>query len=288
MAELFEQKNKDLKTANNNLPANQHEAAKGLEEFDSEDLIIPRLQIAQGLSPAVVDGLVNMGDIINNLTFDVVGKCVSKTAKITVVPIMYGKSRVAYAPKSGDIAAIKARYPNINEKEIENKTTIICRSSDARHGNGLFGMGSEYNPSGLCADCKLKDWFNDSAPPCTFFRNVFCLVEGYDFEAPLVVSFGKTSAKAGKKFANLMNMLSGIRKMPVWEYKYELSSKFIEDGQNKYYIWDVRPAGKADDELKQLAEAYYDMLQSTKVKIVDDDEEAEDVETATDKEEVGF
>ncbi len=256
------------------MPAKPMEAIPGLEEFDTDDLIIPRISLAQGLSDAVVNGKVGMGDIYNNTTEEIIGKMKDKKASIKIIPIMYTKSRVCYAPRNdGDIAAIKLRYPDADEKQFENRNMMICGAQDSRNATGDFGLGSKYNPSGLCVSCKLKDWEGDSAPPCTFFRNLFVLVDGYDFDLPLVVSFGKTSAKTGKKLINIINMMCRSKRLPIWNFTFELSTKFVDDGSNKYYVWDVRPAGRTEDEAtKEMAAMFYEMLQSARFKIQDEKE----------------
>ncbi len=256
------------------MPAKPMEAIPGLEEFDTDDLIIPRISLAQGLTQAVVDGKVGMGDIFNNITEEVIGKMKDKKASITIVPVLFTKSRVCYAPRNeADIQAIVKRYPDIDQSKLENRNTLICSAQDSRNATGDFGLGSQFNPSGLCANCRLKDFLDDDTPPsCVFFRNFFVLIEGYDFDLPLIVSFGKTSAKAGRKLANVINTLCRARRTPIWEFKFELSSRFEDKANGKYYVWETRPAGKTDDSMKEKAAMFYQMLQSTKFKIQDDKE----------------
>lgn len=289
-------------TAQQSQIAKSVEPIKGLENFDRQDLIIPRVIIGQGLSSAVADGFAKMGDIINNLTNEVIGEAKEQTASIEVIPVYFTKSRVCYAPRDEeDIQAILRRIGESGEaaeKQFRDRGVMICSSPDARHGNGDFGPGSKWNPSGRCIEmdasgiiinqCPMATWIRngggrDEPPYCVFFRNVFVLIRGYDVGHPLAVSFGRTSEKAGKQFVNLIHAMCRGGSLPIWSHAYTLKTKFREEGGNKWYEWRASLSGKATPEEQAQAEAYYELMKSSSYVIHEGDESAQDEVTPDDE-----
>lgn len=71
-----------------------------------------------------------------------------------------------------------------------------CYSRDAVHGVGMYGPGSDENPSGLCEGCPMAQW-GDGAdgkripPPCKQQEAALVLVEGSAF--PLLLTVPRTS-----------------------------------------------------------------------------------------------
>jgi hypothetical protein len=70
---------------------------------------------------------------------------------------------------------------------------------------------------------------------------------------PLVISFGKTSFKAGKRLLSLTKFLEG----DVWANKYKLSSESKKGPEGEYFIFKTTPSGKTDEQTMVFAEATY-------------------------------
>lgn len=256
------------------LPTRFSEPIPGLEGFNPEDdLILPQLKLVQGLSKEATDGIAPMGSIVNSVTHDVVKAVKDKSATVEVIPVQYTRSRIFFPPRSdGAKMEISSRVKNPSDlqKEIESTGGFICRSDNAINGIGLFGQESPWNPNGLCKECPMSRWDKNIPPPCTFFRNILVIVRGYDYPVPLAVSFGRTSEPTGKQFVNLLLM----KQSSPWNFAYKLSTKFMDSGDRKWYIWDVNPLGKAKDNEIELGQGFYDLIQKSSVKIHEDESES--------------
>jgi len=70
----------------------------------------------------------------------------------------------------------------------------------------------------------------------------------------VIVSFSKTSFKAGKKLISLALRSGG----DMFSQKYRLASKKEVNGDISYYTLTVEPAGAADEAIYKAAEALYE------------------------------
>lgn len=63
-------KKQEVAVVNKSLPSYMqgYQGPTGAEDIDADDITIPRVKIGQGLSPEVVDGRVNIGDLYLNVT----------------------------------------------------------------------------------------------------------------------------------------------------------------------------------------------------------------------------
>jgi hypothetical protein len=148
-----------------NLPAERMQTTKGLGKLDAEDILLPRLKIAQPTSPEVADGLVKPGQLFNSVSKESFG------TSLSLIPILWFKSRIYWKPR--------------------DEGGILCQAQD-----GV--TGSVY---GACADCKFSKWHDKDAPECTAIINILALAD----RTPLAISFMKTSYKTGKQLINLFN-----------------------------------------------------------------------------------
>ncbi len=121
-----------------NLPAERMKSAKGVNQIDSEDRIIPRIVIGQPGSPEVIAATHTLGDLYTQ--FQNYGKTV------IFVPITWWKSRINWAPR-------------------DQGSEILCRANNAMDGD-VYGK---------CADCQFSKWTKD-APICTAVINMVVLM----------------------------------------------------------------------------------------------------------------
>lgn len=131
--------------------------------FGSEDLVIPRIKLAQQMTAEVVEGSAKFGQWI--LTgYDAADE-------LTVVPLLFARNRTLR----------------------DDAGVILCRSND-----GLYGEG---DPGGECAKCPMTQWRENASganfpPPCVFSYNYICYVVEYG--AMGMLEFKRTSLNAGK------------------------------------------------------------------------------------------
>lgn len=132
-------------------------------QFDSSDIVIPRLRLAQGLTAEVQDGTAKPGQWL--LTgYDPIDE-------LTVVPLLFSRNRTLR----------------------DDAGSSLCRSSDSITGIGV--------PGGLCAQCPMNQWTDGAngariPPVCVFSYTYICYVAEYDTLG--LVEFRRTSIQAGK------------------------------------------------------------------------------------------
>jgi hypothetical protein len=130
----------------------------GDAEFDSGDIMFPRLRLMQGLSTEVQEGTASPGQWVLS--------GYEPVEEVTIVPMLFARNR--------DLR--------------DDEGAVLCRSRDALVGEG--------EPGGNCAECPLSMW-NEKIPPACSFSYVYA-VYVKEFSTPAIVSFKRTSINAGK------------------------------------------------------------------------------------------
>jgi len=196
----------------------------GMEAIRPEHLQIPRLQIAQPLSPQMIrskpeyiDGLM-VGQFFNSVTREVYGDTVS------VAPIKYSVSRLKFTNNALD-----------------------CRSR-----NGIDG--GHYSPT--CKGCDFAKWGSGKdgkGTDCKEYLN-FLVIEQKS-QQPMVISFKSASLVAGKTWSTLILgrkiTLSSGQKVgaPAFMTTYKLHTVEKTAGQGVYFVPVVSVAGPSDESL---------------------------------------
>lgn len=139
----------------------------GFDNGSMEDLVVPRVQLAQALTPAAlknneayIEGL-GQGDFFNNVTRKIYGP------GIRVIPVLFTKNRIFFQGREVD-----------------------CRSENAVDGG---------HHAPRCSACEYSQWGSGKegkGTACTEFRNFICYVpEDNDFA---IISFKNSTAQVGK------------------------------------------------------------------------------------------
>src|SRR5580692_4302280 len=218
------------------------EIVPGFENMDSSDLAKPRLAICQAMSPQrkksdpkFIPGL-DEGMFFNTVTNEVYG------TEVTVVPLMFFKSRVFFNP-------------------LDDGGGMRCQSPDAQVGVG--------DPGGECAVCPYARFGeHGEAPECTNFFNYAALVvpkaKGAKIgpESLAIVSLKSTGLKVARDWNSKMRLRvdSSTRKqLPMFMGAYKLTSVEQKNDKGTWSTFKVDGAGTISDaENAQTAEeAYY-------------------------------
>lgn len=211
-----------------------HPTARGFEEqTEKEDLILPRATLLQALSPLVVDGSEGCrpGVIINNVTQEVLPE--------VFVPIFKWTEYIKFNPR-------------------DNKADEFDPAFEA---GGLIWKTTTPTAEQL-AECKFGE--AGEKPTALKTMNFLCYFVGVNM--PLVLSFAKTSFKAGKLLLSLAQFSGG----DMFSQKYALKSKQVEKSGTKYFIYEVRKLSKANKEEFAIAEGWYDNFRGKEIKTHDE------------------
>lgn len=190
----------------------------GMEGVRQEHIQIPRLSIAQPLSPQMIrskpeyiEGLM-VGQYFNTVTREVYGDAVN------VVPVKYSLSRIKFT-----------------------NNVLDCRSK-----NGIDG--GHYAEA--CKSCQFSKWGSGregKGTDCKEYIN-FLVVEESTLQ-PMVISFKSSSLAAGRTWSTLILgrkivLSNGERRpAPAFMTRYTLKTVEKTSGQGVYYVPVVVVAG---------------------------------------------
>lgn len=172
-------------------------------DFDSEDVLIPRLRLAQGLTAEVQGGEVKPGQWI------MTGWAASD--ELTIVPQLFAKRR----------------------ELLTEDFHVKCRSRDSLIGEG--------EPGGVCAECPLSKWVpaeteggKNSPPKCTFVYSYIVYI--VEFQTIGMLEFKRTSLPSGK----LLNTMIATR--GLGNFAVRLRSQGNKGPRGQYFSALVQPA----------------------------------------------
>jgi len=189
----------------------------GMDNFDINDIILPRLILCQLMTRCSdVDdkSTPQPGEYFNSLTME------KFAPPIEIVPLFYNKRAILFPDKMEE--------------------PIICMAADGKTGNTY----------GKCVDCEdyYNQWKEGEPPRCAAIHEFTCLFasdETEELPMPFLTCFMRTSYGIGSKLGTLIQM-SRARKHPPFAYKYELGAIKKENDKGKYYVSSIRAAGRVD------------------------------------------
>jgi hypothetical protein len=146
-------------------------------DFDKDDLLIPRLRIAQGLTMEVQDGVAKPGDLV------LVGHEPCDEAHL--VPLLVSKTR-------------EMRDPDSRE--------VLCSADDA-----ITGVG---DPGGDCGTCIMAKWAdgNDGRripPSCSVIYAYICWSDSH--QSHVLLEFSRTALATARQL-NTVIRARGLKK----------------------------------------------------------------------------
>lgn len=226
--------------------------ASGTENIHADEIRLPRLAIAQGLSDQMmpdnslyIEGL-KLFDMFNDLTSEIYGR-----GPVRFIPIRRDVRRIEFVPRS--------------------------------EGGGIVDMNV---PAG---DPRLK-WANDEngrgiPPAATTFDEyvVMLLVPGKPAE-PIVISIKHTN-KFNRRAASSFLAYVKIRNTPLYSGIYTIASKAEKNDKGTFAVPVIKQAGFLDVENSPKAKAFYEsckmFAQSLEGKEIVVDRQVDDTEFNT-------
>ncbi len=209
-----------------------------------EDMLIPRVMLIQFTPPKTVEidpAVITPGKIINSVTVQEL----PKDAKgYPFIPIKRSVNWVRFNPQ-------KQEDPNFDPSY--EMGAMIWSSNDPKDPRVL----------------KEGAWGPKSEPPlATKFINYLAWFPGLDF--PAVLSFARTSFKAGKALTTMTEMLHRADDLFRWKYRL-LAKQEQNDQKQKYYVLAVEEIGRTTDEEFAKAEEIYGIFAEKAIDAYEDD-----------------
>lgn len=222
------------------------EGTEGFEGLDSKDLVLPRLQICQALSPQrqkdspkYIQGL-EEGDFFNSVTKEVYGP-----GPHILTPLLCTKSRLKFLGKSVDSGVDCIGVPC--DKSKENPEGIACRKN----------MGGPCMHPGL-----------DEPVPCFLVYNFPVLLHAHP-QSPVVLSFKSTGVRIAKGWLSMMRMRG---KYPMYTMAFALTSVSAKNPKGSFMQARLDNAGWTP---KDAVQAFASAYEGIKEKVILTDAETE-------------
>ncbi len=202
----------------------------------AEDIVVPKLLLAQGLSISVAEGKAKMGDITNSLTGVVIGGPTKDVAFIPITIKKYWK-----------------RFELVNGK---NQYRGVEPFTQANAGRPLKEeLPSQMNPA------QKSMWeFNLTIDVLGFTED-----DVQDpISLPTAISFTRTSYKAGQQVNTLLASVEAV-KLPYYTYMMSVSCAKKQNDKGIFYTFDVKPRMDGTKMAKTPTEYYTKIEQWSKI-----------------------
>ena len=208
------------------------------QNFTSQDIVIPKVYAAQHMSEVVKNKVASYGEFVETLNNTVLGDL---TKPFEVVPFYVQKKWYEFDIQTNKAGARKREY----------KQMLLID-----HTNDNLPYTSE---DGLIERDRVVDVY------CVLPEEVKA---GNDF--PYVVSFRRTSLKAGNKVITQILRNEAVQKPPC-AMIMEISGKDTSNDDGNFVVLDTKATRPASLEEMQAALKWYKMVMAGKTKVDDRD-----------------
>ncbi|NJM54507.1 MAG: hypothetical protein HC841_00045 [Verrucomicrobiae bacterium] len=215
------------------------QGAWGTEGTDAQDVLIPRLLLAQGMSPIVQQGNAVVGSIFNSNTGQTLAK---KKEKLVFVPISYFREwHVCEVDDRG------------NEKLI---------------GRDRITPANENAPK--------EDVFTKDGKPVPIRRhkahNFFVLLPKFVEELPFLITFKKSNQMAGKRLVTHLKT-SALKGQPAAALTWNLYADDHTYNGRTYPVFNVEPGEATPKSILDIAFKWYNQLSKSQAMVAEAQDE---------------
>lgn len=230
---LVKTENEAVNLRNSAVPAHLQQYAEmgglGLEQATQDDFVMPRLAIAQGLSPQVTKGDplyikgLETGMFFNTLTQEIYGE-----GPIIVTPLYMFKTRIFFPPRGTEAP------PLCSANKVDEEGRLV--------GGRITPEGCDICPHSQFLTTPRPD--GSTNPDCTLFYNYIVLIHKKSEGVLEPVSFSLKSKmiKPAKKWNTMMR----IRQMPTFTMNYSLVPVAEKAPKGTFFNVKIDNAGDVD------------------------------------------
>ena len=224
----------EFELVTNEIPDFMKQGNRGAENVGTDDMIIPRIELIQALSPvrkksdpAYIEGA-EEGMLYNNVTRTLYG------TEVTVVPVYYTKQFLVWKDRKAG-------------------------------GGGSNGFRGAFASKEL-ADRAIADLAEEALEVSDTAQH-FVLVRNGDDWQEAVISMAKSKVKVSKRWNSLMRLSN----TDSFSRAYKLSATTETNARNEsYFNFNVAALGFVNKELYERAEKLYETIRSGGVKVSND------------------
>jgi len=223
----------------------QKTPGRGSENVGTDDLVIPRLEIVQALSPAAkrgdpgyVDGA-QAGMLTNSVSRVLYGD------HVVVVPVYYMKQYLVWRDRK--------QAPGESDREYASRPTTGFFGAFYTMGEASERVEQE---GGAAAHIVIID-----TP-----QHLCLLLSGTGDTEEIMVSMPRTKAKVSRQWNSMVRMVGGDRFSRV----YKVGTGLQKNAKGDFYNFDIKPMGFPSHGLYKQAEELYNKVSSGAHRVVMD------------------
>lgn len=204
----------------------------GSNEASSSDIVIPKIQLMQGMSKKVLAGQARLGDFLDSVTGEVLGNA---EKPVEVTPFHMEKFFVVQKEVRLNNGKIKFEYSHIEKIGPHNENSPW-----------------EFEVEGV----KHKR---------VYTRNFYVLIEGKVL--PYVIGFSSTSAKAGKELATEMYVKNTMMKKAPAATKIAIGCDVVSNDDGTYAVKKIKPVRPSSPDEIALAFQWFQTVRKEETKV---------------------
>lgn len=220
----------------------EYQGPTGHEDVDSKDMTIPRLKLAQAMSPEVKDKLVADGDLFHSVSKRLIAK---QSETVVFIPIVAHKEYLLWRDrKDGGGIMARARPVRLpNRKSLAYQWDKPNTAFEHKLGGNLkvtWKTGNYVHEDGLGERGSAIPGDPDSGPAATAHHNFIVCLPEFNNEI-LAMTFSRTSEKAAKQ---LNYFFKQFEHLPIFWQKYSLRSVLQQNASgDKFFNYDINTLG---------------------------------------------
>lgn len=229
----------------------------GMEDLDSKDILVPRIQMCQGMSKRVKNGEATEGEFVNTVTGESLGGITDlKTRSSKPITFAVVKSFKTWAISEKKPGETRFKYVRQEPMTAEN----ALKPQEEAGANGVMIQ-------------------NDRC------LNFFLLLESEMAEGaamPLVMTFKRTSYKAGQVIVSALKKLQMRNaKTPIWAQKFTLNAEFVTNDKGEFVVAKLVPGSATTPAEAQQCLEWRQLLEGgANIKVAEEEEHEDKDDTA--------
>ena len=253
----------------------------GSETIENEDVSIPRIKLAQSMTPEVQQGTVPLGALFLNIT----GQVLAEPGKpLRVVPVVQGKEFILWKDRQFDGGGIFARAKKVFDSEIK-KVRYLWDKPNQTFENKIKGIQKVTWNTLTYVDENGMDAFGsanvddpDSHPAATAHHNYVVVLPDHD-NLVCALSLSNSGVKKAKDFNAMLKMGNA----PIFARVFNCKSvDETNPAGDEFKNYEFQPAGFVEETATfEFTKGLYESF-SERGFTVDQSDEGGD-ETASDK-----
>lgn len=212
--------------------------AWGTPQVSSQDIVIPKILCMQGLSALVADDKAKMGDLVDNMTNEVIGNCTNQPVQF--IPFHMEKILIISKKVGNDF-----EFERIEKVSPANENTPY----EEQVGDDLFKNEFAMN---------------------------FYVLRPEDMSIPYIISFKGMSRKSGKILATQMFVRNAAAGKIPPAFVMELSGTKTKNDKGVFYVLDTKAVRESSQEEIKSAFQWYKTVNAGGVKVHEETSESKE------------